>query len=177
LLFAAGFPVLENVLLAHHASSYTYDRLKAVAFFAILLAAVMVGGSVPVRRLIVGATLAAGLSIGLFGLIYTWYRPPNSPLLRKRMDLAVLIRRTAQDDEIAFANLQIRGHDVYYAGRNIVELDLTAQRDDPQAFIVALLRRRQFSKGVFYRVDERNSKVSILRFGLEGKISETNTSL
>ena len=176
-LFVAGFPVLENVLLANHASSYTYDRLKAVAFFGIVLAALLVAGVLPVRRLVAGSMLAAGLSIFSFWLVYSVYRPPTSPLLRQRKDLGALIRQTAHEDEIAFVNLQVRGHDVYYAGRNIVELDLEGQHGDAQGFIVPLLRRRQFSKGVFYRVDEHLSKVAILRYGVDGTVSETSASL
>ena len=121
-LLILGIALLENILMCGHAYLYTYDRLKGVQFLAVFLAWGALGSGRWLDRLFGLTVLAALVSIGFFWQTYDrpggWSYVPHSQQER----LGAIIRRTANTNGPAFFNGDVRGAEVYYAGRNIVEL-------------------------------------------------------
>ena len=152
--FAIAFIVLsvalaENLLMADHASNYTYDRLKAVQLLALFLA----WGAMCSRKMaawIFSFSVMAGLcSLGIFLRIYD--TPGGWSYFRQAEQkwIGDIIMTTASTNGPAFFNGDVRGAEVYYAQRDLVETGLNA---DSIAFAREWCRKHHFPEGTVYEI-------------------------
>lgn len=119
-LFLMAFSCIENLLVAGHADSYSFDRLKVVMVLALL--AGLLWSALDEKRisflivLFVIATIMNTLLIALPMRVYpeqfAYFRSMMAPFHAVPKDI----------DAVGYANFDVRGFDIYYAGRNIVSL-------------------------------------------------------
>jgi len=124
LVWLASFPIIENFLLLQHAASYTFATLKVSVLISIIVGILYykLQFFYKKRFLNIIVTLMVVLSVST----YYWVNKPS--IIRESTDLQLygeqagdLIRHTVSKEEIAFIDTPVRGHLIYYAGRNIVE--------------------------------------------------------
>jgi hypothetical protein len=116
-----GFALLENLLMSGHALIYSYDRLKGVQLLALFVAWAALAR--PARAWVVHALAAlAGVgSLVLFELKYdTEHGFSHVPHSEQQL-IGGIIRTTAAPAAPAFFSHEVRGSEVYYAGRNLIE--------------------------------------------------------
>jgi hypothetical protein len=171
IILVTGFPLVENLLLANHASIYSYDRLKWVGFAAVV-ASLILAKARQRRAEVVGlAMLAAALSIVWFGVTRLYVVPPSRPEFAVNRELGRLVRATAADDALAFTNVEARGAMIYYSGRNLYpSIDESARRAGLPLpdFVRSILRQRRFAAGIVYRLLDDRGSVEILRVSAAG---------
>lgn len=114
--------LIENILMKVHALEYSYDRLKGVQLIALVIAWAALRSFRSARTI-----LAMCLAVGYISVLTFWIKfdTPLGYCYTRRSEqelLGAIIARTAGENP-AFFNGDIRGSEVFYAGRNIVEFD------------------------------------------------------
>jgi hypothetical protein len=161
-----GFAMTENLLLAGHATDYTYDRLKGVQLLAFALGWAVSFDQATTVRFLKYSCVAGVLSCGLFWIVYEGFENFQSSNYQWQHRLGEVIRKTAVADSPAFANISIRGTEIYYSGRNIQELAATDNLD-VGAFIRQWCRQHHYEQATYYQVmaDTTAVKVSLFSSG------------
>jgi hypothetical protein len=170
-LLVTAFPLLENLIMANHASLYSYDRLKWIVFVAAVIALAIARW--PQRRTaVLGlAAAAAAVSIVWFAVARLYVVPPSMPDLALYRDFGALVRRTAAGDALAFTNLEVRGTLIYYAGRNLypkIEESIGADAMTLPDVVRRTLVDRGFADGVVYLLSGDRRSVEIVRISAVG---------
>lgn len=153
-MFLTWFPLIENLILLNHARVYTFDTLKFAVPLSLTIAYVCYLIGRRYNKLIIALLFAA--VIGSFST----YFEINDPALNNDLRYTTFekvgnaIKNTIQPDEIAFINDTVRGHLIYYAGRNIVESTTTVKD------AVDYLNNSSYSKGKLYIAGGNNYNVS-----------------
>lgn len=112
----------ENLVLTNHANQYSFDRLKGVQLAGLGVAWAVSQLSEAIGRRIFQTTLAAGVaSIAMFWWAYDYSQDFQSLEYSMHQRLGEVIRNTAPPDAIVMTNATVRGHTLFYAGRNVVE--------------------------------------------------------
>lgn len=124
LVWLASFPIIENFLLLQHAASYTFATLKVSVLISIVVGILYYRLQSFYKERFLNSVVI--LMVVLSVSTYYWVNKPS--VLRESADLQLygeqagdLIRNTISNEEIAFIDTSVRGHLIYYAGRNIVE--------------------------------------------------------
>lgn len=154
-----GISMLENLLMKDHAVQYSYDRLKGVQLLALLVAYFASFRAREAKWVFSSTVLAGVASLAIFRISYDtpagWHFIAHSPGER----LGAIIASTAAPDAPAFLNGEVRGAEVYYAGRNIFEdVDNAAQArgTDPVTFVRDWCKDHGFAIGTLYEVSGRH---------------------
>jgi hypothetical protein len=123
--------MLENVLMCQHAVVYSFARVKGVAWVA---AAIGIASS---YSRIVGLTILP-LSVSLaVALSATYSRLDLQPdryqsfTYQRYHDLGRFIHMTCPDNGIPLTDDPVRGAEIYYSGRNLIELPRLGQHNEP----------------------------------------------
>lgn len=150
-----SFSLVENVLMNDHALNYSYDRLKGVELLAVLVAW---GASRKSSRAV--AAFAFAMLIGIFSTYLFWvaFQTPQgwSYIPHSQQErLGSLIRDTASADGPSFFNGEIRGSEVYYAGRNVYQVVDRAARKQQlpvRSFVAQWCREHNFREATLYEI-------------------------
>ena len=153
-LLILGASLTENLLMKGHALLFSYDRLKGVQFLALL---VVWCASQPRRaQPAYWSSVGVGLvCVALFKFTYDTPQGWNYIAHSQQERLGAIIARTAAPEGPAFFNGEVRGSEVYYAGRNVFELvDKAAAEQglDVAAFVRAWCTRHGFDRGTVYHI-------------------------
>ena len=153
-----GSALLENIVMGDHALKYSYDRLKGVQVSALLIA--WAAAEVPKwRTAIFGSCLAAGvLSIALIWFSFDFTQDFQSLEYTLHEKLGGVVALTASDKGPAFLNDLVRGHTLYYSGRNLVQGTESAAE---------YCRSHGWSEGTTYELsqDLRSVRVMLVQAG------------
>ena len=146
--------LVENLLMKGHALYYSYDRLKGVELLALFVSWAACG-NYPRAVAAFCLSMVAGLaSIYIFRCTFDtpggWAYVPHSEQER----IGEVMARTASYGPIFF-NGEVRGSEVYYAGRNIVQhVDTVsaAENLDVDAYIQKWCVEHQFTEATLYQI-------------------------
>ena len=158
-----GFALTENLVLAGHATDYTYDRLKGVQLLAFALGWAVAFDHATAVRFLKYSCLAGILSCALFWTVYDHFEDFRSSDYQWQHRLGDIIRKTAVPDNPSFANITVRGTEIYYSGRNTQEVrppdDL-----DVDAFIRQWCLRHHYDQAAYYQVVPDGTMVNVSLF-------------
>ncbi len=147
--------LLENVLMKGHALRYSYDRLKGVQLLAILVAWAVLESP---RRANLALRLALLLGLASIALFWFSFDTPRgwSYIAHSQQErLGAIMAQTSSPEGPAFFNWEVRGAEVYYAGRNIFQIaEEAASRanTDLPTFAADWSRDHGFREGTVYQI-------------------------
>jgi len=169
-VLSLGFPLFENILLAGHVGSYSFDTLKGIAFASLIIAiaaALITKWSHAFDGLVFLAALG---SIALFYQHYIGNVDFTNPRYAAHEKIGKFIRETARDGELAFYSTEVRGQLVFSAGRNLVEKlddDSAQAKSSPVDFAREEARRRGFVDAVIYTPSADRRSISMVRLSTQ----------
>ncbi len=151
LIFACA--LLENLLMKDHALLYSYDRLKGIELLILVLIWAASKAQGDANRAF-WLSSAAGLAcITFFHLSYETPGGSNYLVKSQQQIIGGIIATTASPQAAAFFSGEVRGSEVYYAGRNIVQLVGEAARQqgvDEISYVRQWSRAHGFDRGTLY---------------------------
>ena len=154
-LLIVGVALLENLLMKGHALLYSYDRLKGVQFLALLIAW-CASATLRHARAAYWSSVVVGLvCVALFKFTYDTPYGWNYVAHSQQERIGAIIARTAALQGPAFFNGEIRGSEVYYAHRNVVEWvdrEAAGRHLDTAAFVRQWCSQHGFDQGTLYEI-------------------------
>lgn len=145
----------ENLLMRGHAITYSFDRLKGVQFAALLAAWVIVARPTFPRALVASAVVAGFGSLAYFWICYS--TPGGWGYVREATPERVgkAIGQWSAPAGPSFYNSEIRGSEVFYAGRNVfeyVDSAAAAAKMDTVSFIRDWCARHGFPGATLFEI-------------------------
>lgn len=150
-----AFALLENLLMQWHSLNYSYDRLKGVEFLALFI---VWAASANWRKTcwLFGVSALAGVaSIWLFVLTYDTPGGGSYIAHSEQERIGALIEAKSSANGPSFFSDEIRGSEIYYAGRNVVQtVTYAAHRMhvDSETYVRDWCRAHGFTEGTLFEI-------------------------
>lgn len=141
ILFLTLTPLVENILMLNHATVYTFDRLKLIIpLITMICIFIEYLGKRYYKVISLFITLCIILSIFNYYDTYTLDRFTKTYLYQDK-NFGEFVKKNVSKDEIAFVNKVVRGDQIFYSDRNIVERTYNIET------VKEFLEKRNYKKG------------------------------